>query len=123
MFYLLAILGSFFLTFQLVSTEGSLDKKEILSSCSESILEIVDDKVYLEIDKLFFLNNQFLLQNNQLQWVLLRNVHQDQLGIYLDMNEPQCPNGHTGILKVKGIWYCYDGDCRYFIGNNFHRNR
>ncbi len=92
---------------------------EVFSKCNESISKIEDGKAYLILEKLYFHQNQFYIQNDTSQWICLEKIFWDEKGCYVDSWDPECPNGHVGIYRVKGTWYCNEDGCPYFIGENF----
>jgi hypothetical protein len=121
--YLILIAALFFsFNTQLFASEASCKthaSNEFLARCSGGILSVVNEKAYLHPDRLHFYQNRFFLLNDSQQWISLTGVSQDISGYYVDMQGPECPNGHIGIYRVKKTWYCAEEGCRYSIYENF----
>ncbi len=110
------------LNFALVAHESAYRvqvSNELLDACSNSISKIEDGKAYLLPEKLCFYKNQPYIQNDMSQWISLERVYWNGERYYIDARDPTCPNGHIGIYRVKGTWYCNEDGCPYFIGENF----
>lgn len=119
---LLVVLFSFVSTLPVRAQESAAYScNEIIHFCQESIAEITDDKIYLFPEKVGFLKNRLFLMNDFQQWTPLREILRDETGWYIDMKDPRCPRGHSGIKRVKDVWFCLEDGCPYFVGENFNR--
>jgi hypothetical protein len=98
----------------------STDSETILNLFKDSILCLIDNKIYLKPDKLLIYQGRYLLLNDQNQQMFLDGVFKDDLGFCFYVNGPVCPNGHVGFKIVWSTWYCLEEDCPYYYFNNFN---
>lgn len=105
------------LTFVLpfISLEGKPhnDQKE----CRCTLEESQDQKIYIQKDDLFILDNEIVIQING-QSCLLSQIHVDEEGLYFMMKDVKagCWNGHTTWCKRCGgcgVLWC-PGHCKCF---------
>lgn len=101
-----------------INLDKEMKLESLLQFCKNSVLEIVDDKIYLNPGKLLIFKGNYLLENDQQQWMQLNEVFKDNEGFYLYV-EPKCPKGHMGFRKVGVTWYCLDDECPYCYYKNF----
>lgn len=91
--------------------------EEVVFSCSMSIADVIDSKVYLNPGKLWFCQNQWYIQNDLQQWVPLpESPLQDPEGYYICASEGgRCYNGHPAVVRVNNVYYCIKPRCEYNV--------
>jgi hypothetical protein len=96
-----------------LTNRESLNSEEILQQCEKNVLAVVDDKIYLNPDKLLIYQGHCLLQNDQQQWIRVEQIFKDEMGFYTAAR-PECDKGHPGFKKVWNTWYCLKQGCPYY---------
>lgn len=92
--------------------QEKISSEAVFHLCMKSVLDIVDDRVYLVPENLLIFKGHYLLASDQHQWVRLDQVFKDDIGFYI-CGKILCDNGHTGIKKIGGKWCCLDQWCQY----------
>ncbi len=101
--------------------EQNLITETVFVHCEQSVLAVIDDKIYLNPNKfLCFKNHNLILKDNQ-EWMRLGEVFQDGFGFFIRAKEGlKCIEGHTAFKRVYGTWYCLEEGCKYYYFDHFN---
>lgn len=91
----------------------------ILDQCEENVVGVVNDKAYLNSNKIMCFQDQFFLVTDYQSWIPLKALQQDDTGFYVLAQSLRCDRGHRAFKRVWGTWYCLNEDCYYYYFRHF----